>query len=77
MKVGEKMSLTENAKQYHERFFLGKVFALAETDPELVELFDNFAFDEVVGQGDLNDHTRMLAIPATLLGCQHERGVST
>jgi 4-carboxymuconolactone decarboxylase len=41
-----------------------------ETDPEFVSLFQNFAFDEVVNQDDLDDRTRMMAILATLLGCQ-------
>jgi 4-carboxymuconolactone decarboxylase len=41
-----------------------------ETDPEFVSLFQNFAFDEVANQDDLDDRTRMMAILATLLGCQ-------
>jgi 4-carboxymuconolactone decarboxylase len=41
-----------------------------ETDPELIERFDNFAFDEVVNIDDLDDRTRMMAILATLIGCQ-------
>ena len=43
-----------------------------ETDPEFVERFEHFAFDEVVnepGQG-LEPVTRHMAILATLLGCQ-------
>lgn len=35
-----------------------------------MERFDNFAFDEVVNQDDLDDKTRFMAILATLLGCQ-------
>lgn len=41
-----------------------------ETDPEFVERFDSFAFDEVVHQDDLDNKTRFMAILATLLGCQ-------
>ena len=41
-----------------------------ETDPEFIEIFDNFAFDEVVNQNDLDDKTRFIAILATLIGCQ-------
>ena len=44
--------------------------AFLETDPELIERFDNFAFDEVVNSDDLDDKTRFIAILATLLGCQ-------
>ncbi|MNO41877.1 Carboxymuconolactone decarboxylase family protein [compost metagenome] len=41
-----------------------------ETDPEFVERFNNFAFDEVVNQDDLDDRTRMMAILSVLIGCQ-------
>lgn len=64
------MSITEHAKNYHEKMFPGMVSSLAQTDPEFIELFDNFTFDEVVSSDDLDDRTRMLAILATLLGCQ-------
>lgn len=64
------MSITDNAKAYHEKMFPGQQSTLAQTDPEFIERFDNFAFDEVVNQGDLDDRTRMMAILATLLGCQ-------
>ena len=64
------MNITDNAKTYHERMFPGRDSTLAETDPEFIERFDNFAFDEVVNQDDLDDRTRMMAILATLLGCQ-------
>lgn len=45
---------------------------LKETDPEFIEFFYNFAFDEVINEEDrtLNDRTRMLAILSALLGCQ-------
>ncbi len=64
------MSITEKAKQYHEKMFPGYISKFIETDPELIELFDNFAFDEVVSNDDLDDRTRFMAILAALLGCQ-------
>lgn len=64
------MTRTEHAKKYHDKMFPGMISSLAQTDPEFIELFDNFAFDEVVNQDDLDHHTRMLTILATLLGCQ-------
>lgn len=64
------MNLSEKAKAYHEKMFPGHHSSLLETDPEFVERFDNFAFDEVVNNDDLDDRTRMMAILATLLGCQ-------
>jgi len=70
--IGEvqKMNMTKNAKEYLDRLVPGLVPPLAKTDPEFVELFNNFAFDEVVNQDDLDDRTRMLAILAALLGAQ-------
>lgn len=43
-----------------------------ETDPEFMERFDHFAFDEVVNEEGqtLEPVTRHMAILATLLGCQ-------
>jgi 4-carboxymuconolactone decarboxylase len=64
------MAITEAASKYHERMFPGYQSKLLETDPEFIELFDNFAFDEVVNQDDLDERTRMMAILATLIGCQ-------
>ena len=64
------MALSEAAKKYHERMFPGKVSRFQQSDPEFIELFDNFAFDEVVNSDDLDEHTRMVAILATLVGCQ-------
>lgn len=64
------MSISQKAKDYHEKMFPGYESKLLKTDPEFIELFDNFAFDEVVNYDDLDDKTRMIAILATLLGCQ-------
>lgn len=67
--------MTKFAKEYHEKMFPGYVSKLIETDPEFIELFDNFAFDEVINQNAGKDEseegrTRFIAILATLLGCQ-------
>lgn len=64
------MSISEFAKQYHEKMFPGYTSPLSESDPEFITLFDNFAFDEVVNQDDLDDKSRFMAILAALLGCQ-------
>ena len=64
------MAITEFSKAYHEKMFPGYHSRFLETDPEFIERFDNFAFDEVVNQDDLDDKTRFMAILATLLGCQ-------
>lgn len=64
------MDITPQAKAYHEKMFPGYVSDFLRTDPEFIERFDNFAFDEVVNQDDLDGKTRFMAILATLLGCQ-------
>ncbi len=64
------MAISERAKRYHERMFPGYHSSFLETDPEFIESFDNFAFDEVVNADDLDDRTRMIVILATLIGCQ-------
>lgn len=64
------MAISDFAKQYHEKMFPGSHSAFLETDPELIERFDNFAFDEVVNSDDLSDQTRFIAILAALIGCQ-------
>ena len=68
--------MTENAKNYLDKIQPGAQPPLGLTDPEFVERFANFAFDEVInmplveGQQPLDDRTRFMAILATLLGCQ-------
>ena len=42
----------------------------AATDPEFVELFENFALHETVSQSKLDDRTRYMAVLSVLLGCQ-------
>ena len=66
------MAITEFSKAYHEKMFPGYVSDFLRTDPEFIERFDNFAFDEVINQESqgLDDKTRFMAILATLLGCQ-------
>ena len=64
------MSVTKFAQEYHEKMFPGYKSKFKETDPEFIERFDSFAFDEVVNHDDLDDKTRFIAILATLLGCQ-------
>ena len=64
------MNITDKAKKYHEKMFPNCVSTFAQTDPEFIERFDNFTFDEVVNHDNLDDKTRFIAILATLLGCQ-------
>jgi 4-carboxymuconolactone decarboxylase len=40
------------------------------TDPELIEAFDNFAFDEVLRHGDLDTRTRLMVQLASMIASQ-------
>lgn len=62
--------ITEAARAFREGMFPGYESDLPEIDPEFIERFDNFAFDEVVKTVDLDDRTRYLGWLATLIGCQ-------
>lgn len=64
------MAISDYAKKYHDKMFPGYESKLLKTDPEFIELFDNFAFDEVVNSDDLDDRTRFIVILSMLLGCQ-------
>ena len=64
------MEISEFAKQYQQKMFGDEKSSFAEADPEFIERFNNFAFDEVVNSDDLDDKIRFLAILAALLGCQ-------
>jgi 4-carboxymuconolactone decarboxylase len=56
------MSISETATKNHEELFPGYESTLKVTDPELIELFDNFAFDEVLAYGNLDNKTRVMMI---------------
>lgn len=64
------MEMTEFSKKYKEKIFQGYESELLETDPEFMERFDHFVFDEVVNQVKLDDRIGFMAILAALLGCQ-------
>jgi alkylhydroperoxidase/carboxymuconolactone decarboxylase family protein YurZ len=48
----------------------GRVSTLKVTDPELIEVFDNFAFDEVLRHASLDTRTRLMVQLAALIGSQ-------
>ncbi|MBS7008682.1 carboxymuconolactone decarboxylase family protein [Anaerostipes sp.] len=64
------MAVTENAKAYQKKMFQEHEPDFFKTDPEFMERFYNFAFDEVAEQIELDDRTRFMAVLAALLGCQ-------
>ena len=64
------MAISETARKHHDELFPGHVSTLAVTDPELLEIFDNFAFDEVLRHAVLDTRTRLMVQLAALIGCQ-------
>jgi 4-carboxymuconolactone decarboxylase len=64
------MTISEQAQRNHDALFPNHVSTLKVTDPELIELFDNWAFDEVLKDGVLDTRTRLMVQLAALIGCQ-------
>jgi 4-carboxymuconolactone decarboxylase len=64
------MALNEQARKNHDELFPGHVSTLTVTDPELVEVFDNFAFDEVLGHGTPDVRARLMAQLAPMIASQ-------
>jgi len=64
------MAPNKQARKNHDALFPGHVSTLAVTDPELIENFDNFAFDEVLRHGNLDIRTRVMVQLAAIVACQ-------
>ena len=64
------MAISETAQKNHEELFPNHKSTLKVTDPELIEVFDNFAFDEVLSYGNLDTKTRLMVILASLIAQQ-------
>lgn len=65
--------LSEEAVRNHAAWFADTDSSLAATDPELIEIFDNFAFGEVMQQGRLDTKTRIIVTLASTIA-QHTVG---
>ena len=64
------MAISEAARCNHDKLFPNHNSTLKATDPELIEVFGNFAFDEVLSIGNLDDRTRLMVILAALIASQ-------
>ena len=64
------MAISKTAQKNHDELFPSYKSTLKVTDPELVEVFDNFAFDEVLSYGNLDKKTRLMVILASLIAQQ-------
>lgn len=66
----KQIHLTENAVRNHEELFPNHESKLQKTDPEFIALFDNWAFDEVIRQSQLDTKTRVMMILASTIASQ-------
>ena len=66
----KKLRLTDDAFKHHEELFPNHESKLQKTDPEFIELFDNWAFDEVIGQSKFDTKTRVMMILASTIASQ-------
>jgi 4-carboxymuconolactone decarboxylase len=64
------MAISETADKNHEALFPNHKSTLKVTDPELIEFFDNFAFDEVLRHGTLDARTRLIVILGSMIASQ-------
>lgn len=64
------MAISEAAQRNHDELFPGRVSTLAQTDPEFIEYFDNFAFDEVLAHDELPGRTRLMVQLASMIASQ-------
>lgn len=65
-----KINLSEDAVRNHEELWPDYISKAKLTDPELIEIFDNFAFDEVLQYGRLETKTRIMMILASTIASQ-------
>jgi len=64
------MAPNQRALEKHEELFPNHLSTLTVTDPELIETFDNFAFDEVLRESRLDIRTRLMVQLASMIACQ-------
>ncbi len=64
----KRINITEKAAQNHEELWPGYQSKAGQTDPELIEVFDNFAFDEILSHDNMKTKTRVLMIMASTIG---------
>lgn len=64
------MKITDAAIGNHAALFPEHVSTLALTDPELVEIFDNWTFDDVLAETGPDTRTRLMLQLAAIVTCQ-------
>jgi 4-carboxymuconolactone decarboxylase len=63
------MAIRQDAQRKHEQLFPNHESTLRRTDPELVELFDNWAFGDVLKDQTLDARKRLMVQLAALIAC--------
>jgi 4-carboxymuconolactone decarboxylase len=61
------LSFTATAQRNHDALFPNHRSNLKVTDPELIEIFENFAFDEVLRESQLDVRMRLMVQPASMI----------
>jgi 4-carboxymuconolactone decarboxylase len=64
------MAITQRAQRNHDALFPNHESTLKITDPELIEIYDNWAFDEVIEDAPLDVKLRLMVQLAALIACQ-------
>lgn len=62
MNKSNNINLSETAIKNHKELWPDYESKAAKTDPELIEIFDNWAFDEVIAQSKIDTKTRTIMI---------------
>lgn len=65
-----KLKISETARKNHDQLWPDYQSEFAKTDPELIAIFDNFAFDEVIQHSKMDTKTRLIVIMASTIGSQ-------
>jgi 4-carboxymuconolactone decarboxylase len=63
------MAISATAQRNHDALFPQHISTLKVTDPELIEIFDNWAFDEVLRDSELDVRTRLMVQLAAIIAC--------
>jgi 4-carboxymuconolactone decarboxylase len=64
------MATSQEAQREHDTLFPNHKSTLKVTDPEFIELFDNWAFGEVPNYGGLDVKTFLMVQLAAIIACQ-------
>ncbi len=64
------MAVSEEAQRNHDSMFPNHHSTLKVTDPELVEIFDNWAFGEVMRDAVVDARVRLMVQLAAIIACQ-------